>query len=77
MEEIKSTSSSSETDLSKSSEELDMDNIDKNEYFKYLKKKQRKNFIMSLKRNTTEKNKHLAKIKRIEEHPRNILEIEE
>ena len=36
--------------------QIDMENIDKDEYFKNLKKKQRKNFIISLKRNANEKN---------------------
>lgn len=56
VEEIKSSNSSSFEETQDSSEEIDMENIDKDEYFKNLKKKQRKNFIISLKRNANEKN---------------------
>lgn len=51
--------------------------MNKEDYFKALKKKQRKNFVFSLKKDADERSKHAEKIQRIENHPRNIMEIEE
>jgi len=45
-----------DSDKSVSSEELDPDKMNKDDYFKALKKKQRKNFVFSLRKDAETRN---------------------